>query len=112
MGSLWPIPALVLLAVTPPTGADSVEASVVVSCANPVCARQFHALSQGRLYLLPLPGCAFSRLADHCYWLCAKCSLHFALIRHEGEVVLLVRERNLMTPVQLLMSGRWDRTSP
>ena len=111
MNSLWPNPALVLLAVTPPTGADSVEASLVARCANPVCARQLHELSQGRLYLLPPPGCAVNRLADHCYWLCANCSLHFALIRQEGDVVLLVRERSVTPPVQLLMSGRWDRSS-
>jgi len=84
---------------------------VIANCANPVCAREFNQLSQGRLYMIPPPGCAVDRLADHCYWLCPKCSLHFAVIRHEGEVVLQTQERNVMPPVQLLMSGRWGRSS-
>ena len=91
-------------------GPDPLEATVVANCANPICAREFRQLSQGRLYLLPPPGCAADCLADHCYWLCLQCSKHFSLIRLEGEVVLRAQERDVMPPMQLLMSGRWDST--
>ena len=76
---------------------------MVASCANPTCARQFHQLSQGRLFLLPPEGCLVDRLSDYCYWLCPECSAQFTMIRHEGEVVLLVhRQSHVSPPIQVL----------
>ncbi len=77
---------------------------MVANCANPMCGRQFQQLSQGRLFLLPPVGYLVERLSDYCYWLCPECSAHFAMIRHDGEVVLLAQDRrHVSPPIQLMI---------
>ena len=84
---------------------------MLANCANPACARQFHQLDQGRLYLLPPDDRIVERLSEYCYWLCLECSIRFALTRHEGRVALITKKsRDVHPPMQLLMSGRWDWT--
>ena len=73
---------------------------MVVRCSNPECNREFHQLSQGRLYLLPPPQDSFSeftmtRLADYCYWLCPECSRRYVLERQGTELILTARSLRL-----------------
>jgi hypothetical protein len=63
------------------------------------------------LYFLPPINPITERLSEYCYWLCAECSIVFAMTRYQGQITLVAKERRqAQPPLQLLMSGRWDRT--
>jgi hypothetical protein len=84
---------------------------MLVYCSNSGCARQFHQPSQARLYFLPPSDYVVERFSEYCYWLCPECSIEFAIKRHEGQVVVIANDdRDVRPPLQLLLSGRWDRT--
>ena len=71
---------------------------MVATCANPSCNRQFHDLSNGRLFVLPPFDNHGVRLSDHCYWLCPECAVKYTITQYESEVVISVRGHSISNP--------------
>ena len=74
------------------------EVSMIATCANPTCNREFRELSKGRLFLLPPNRSASSdsmgevlKLIDYCYWLCPECDTTHTISRVESQVVVNAR---------------------
>lgn len=68
---------------------------MVATCVK--CGCEFKELSKGQLFLLPpLQNSAdltwrTTKLVDHCYWLCSRCSKEYVLGRKGTELIISKR---------------------
>lgn len=68
---------------------------MVSHCANPLCARSFRSLKQGRLVVLPPLRKSVSPEGGQptVAWLCEECASSFDVIRDDDGRVQVVRSR-------------------